>query len=41
MRRRARLERPSHLMAMVDTFFREALKLKVNLLERIRPAFCS
>jgi hypothetical protein len=29
MRRRWRLERPSQLIAMVATFFREALKLKV------------
>ncbi len=29
MRRRWRLERPSQLIVMVATFFREALKLKV------------
>jgi hypothetical protein len=30
MRRRWKLERPSQLMAMVVSFFRDLLKLKVN-----------
>ena len=31
MRRRWKLERPSQLMAMVATFFSQALKLKVSI----------